>query len=85
MRIIDGIASKDCLPNSRTGTLTETPRRRKDHHCRSDQPLLRHTGRLKAAGGECVPVADPPVLILDEATSSIDTRTEPLVQGAWTG
>ena len=26
-------------------------------------------------------VADPPVLILDEATSSIDTRTEKLVQG----
>lgn len=26
-------------------------------------------------------VADPPVLILDEATSSIDTRTETLVQG----
>ena len=25
-------------------------------------------------------VADPPVLILDEATSSIDTRTEKLVQ-----
>jgi len=25
-------------------------------------------------------VADPPVLILDEATSSIDTRTERLVQ-----
>ena len=25
-------------------------------------------------------VADPPVLILDEATSSIDTRTESLVQ-----
>jgi len=27
-----------------------------------------------------VAVADPPVLILDEATSSIDTRTEILVQ-----
>ena len=26
-------------------------------------------------------MADPPVLILDEATSSIDTRTETLVQG----
>lgn len=25
-------------------------------------------------------MADPPVLILDEATSSIDTRTEELVQ-----
>ena len=25
-------------------------------------------------------VADPPVMILDEATSSIDTRTESLVQ-----
>jgi ATP-binding cassette subfamily B protein len=25
-------------------------------------------------------VADPPVMILDEATSSIDTRTEPIVQ-----
>ena len=25
-------------------------------------------------------IADPPVLILDEATSSIDTRTEKLVQ-----
>lgn len=28
----------------------------------------------------CAAVADPPVLILDEATSSIDTRTEKLVQ-----
>ena len=28
-----------------------------------------------------VAIADPPVLILDEATSSIDTRTEHLVQG----
>ena len=27
-----------------------------------------------------VAVADPPVLILDEATSSIDTRTEKIVQ-----
>ena len=27
-----------------------------------------------------VAVADPPVMILDEATSSIDTRTEKLVQ-----
>ena len=30
-------------------------------------------------------VAGPPVLILDEATSSIDTRTERLVQEGWTG
>lgn len=29
-------------------------------------------------------VADPPVLILDEATSSIDTRTEKIVQDVWT-
>jgi len=29
-------------------------------------------------------VADPPVMILDEATSSIDTRTEAIVQRAWT-
>ena len=28
----------------------------------------------------CVAVADPPVLILDEATSSIDTRTEKLIE-----
>ena len=28
-------------------------------------------------------VADPPVMILDEATSSIDTRTESIVQRAW--
>ena len=27
-----------------------------------------------------VAVADPPVLILDEATSSIDTRTESLIE-----
>lgn len=30
-------------------------------------------------------VADPPVLILDEATSSIDTRTESLVQKGMDG
>ena len=30
-------------------------------------------------------VADPPVLILDEATSSIDTRTEELVQQGMDG
>ncbi len=29
-------------------------------------------------------VADPPVMILDEATSSIDTRTESIVQKEWT-
>lgn len=30
-------------------------------------------------------VADPPVLILDEATSSIDTRTERIIHKVWTG
>ena len=30
-------------------------------------------------------VADPPVMILDEATSSIDTRTESLIAPGWTG
>ena len=30
-------------------------------------------------------IADPPVLILDEATSSIDTRTEKLVQAGMDG
>lgn len=29
-------------------------------------------------------VADPPVMILDEATSSIDTRTEAWCKRAWT-
>lgn len=28
-------------------------------------------------------IAKPPVLILDEATSSIDTRTERLIEKAW--
>ena len=30
-------------------------------------------------------VADPPVMILDEATSSIDTRTESIVQAGMDG
>ncbi|MBQ1906905.1 MAG: ATP-binding cassette domain-containing protein, partial [Firmicutes bacterium] len=30
-------------------------------------------------------VADPPVMILDEATSSVDTRTESLIQSAMDG
>ena len=38
-----------------------------------------HVGNLRTA------VADPPVLILDEATSSIDTRTEALVQRGMDG
>ena len=29
-------------------------------------------------------VADPPVMILDEATASIDTRTEAIVREVWT-
>lgn len=28
-------------------------------------------------------IANPPVLILDEATSSIDTRTEKLIEKVW--
>ena len=41
------------------------------------------------ASGSCLPspraaVADPPVMILDEATSSIDTRTEASCSAAWT-
>lgn len=28
-------------------------------------------------------ISNPPVLILDEATSSIDTRTEKLIEKAW--
>ena len=39
------------------------------------QTGLRHLLTIKRAA-----LADPPVLILDEATSSIDTRTESIVQ-----
>lgn len=47
-------------------------------------------GRLDATDEECIAAAklahaDPPVLILDEATSSIDTRTETLVQKGMDG
>jgi ATP-binding cassette subfamily B protein len=38
-------------------------------------------GQLQLISIARAAVADPPAMILDEATSSIDTRTEKLVQG----
>ena len=49
-------------------------------------PCCRATVRISARGQRQLlaiaraAVADPPVLIMDEATSSIDTRTEAIVQ-----
>ena len=37
-------------------------------------------GNLSQGQRQLLAVADPPVMILDEATSSIDTRTEALIQ-----
>ena len=42
--------------------------------------LVQHQGQRQLLAIARAAVADPPVLILDEATSSIDTRTEKLVQ-----
>ena len=47
-------------------------------HRRRRQPVSQGQRQLLAIARAAV--ADPPVLILDEATSSIDTRTEMLVQ-----
>ena len=48
------------------------------HHRRRRQPQSQGQRQLLAIARAAV--ADPPVLILDEATSSIDTRTEKLIE-----
>ena len=43
-------------------------------------PILKREGQRQLLAIARAAIADPPVLILDEATSSIDTRTEALIE-----
>ena len=69
--------SRQCAQSSLRGTgAGSTPR---------TVPPRTNAARLAAVSSSCTPgpfqaIANPPVLVLDEATSSIDTRTEQIVQ-----
>ena len=74
---------EECIAAGKAGGRTRfhhaACRRATRHRFRATAPAFRQGQRQLLAIARAA-VADPPVMILDEATSSIDTRTEAIVQ-----